>query len=177
MRCCMGVLTLVVGLAGCGGSTQWYQPLKVGSPTENLGLEFDLTNSSEQQYARYQVRTDGRVLFWGGQDAVFDRVTWEGMLNREQAEELTELVRGGDWLTDPPRGDGEGDDVWTISVLEPDRRRDFTVHGHAIRVDEVWALLQSAASQRFQDVLDALPKPNLDTFHQLQPATAEDQEL
>jgi hypothetical protein len=177
MRCCAVALLLLSLLTGCGGSASWYKPLDSGSPTDNLGLELDLTNSAQQQYARYQVRADGTVLFWGGTDAVFDRVTWKGTLDTEQAEELAELVRGGDWLTDPPRGDGEGDDIWTISVLEPDRRSDFIVHGHAIRVDEVWALLQLAASARFQDVLDALPRPSIEALPQLQPDSSEVQDL
>lgn len=165
MRLCMFILAPILAMAGCSGGTGWYQPLVQGSPTGNLGMELDLTNSSEQQYARYIVRPDGTILFWGGQDAILDQVTWKGTLDADAGKALDDLVRTGDWFTHPPRGDGIGEDVWTITVLEPGRRRDFTVHGHAMHVDEAWAVLQSASSERFKDVLDALPRPNIERLN------------
>jgi len=161
-----GLLCVLIAswFAGCSSGPKWYHPMGPGSPTGDLGLELDLSNPEEQQYARYRVQTDGTVLFWGGRDAIFDTVTWKGTLSSESTAELERLVRGGAWLSSPPRGDGVGGDVWTISVLEPERRRDFTVHGHVGSVDEAWSILQSASSARFKDTLDALPRPSIETL-------------
>ena len=170
------IVLMVSWLAGCSSGPNWYQPVKTGSsPTGNLGLELDLANPQEQQYARYRVQPDGTVLFWGGRDAILDQVTWKGMLPDASAAELDRLVRSGAWFATPPRGDGVGDDVWTISVLEPTRRRDFTVHGHVASVDEVWAVLQSTSSARFEATLDALPRASIETLPYQTPASGGDE--
>ena len=165
MRCGVLITVMMSWLVGCSSGPNWYQPLNTGSsPTGNLGLEFDLANPQEQQYARYRVQPDGTVLFWGGRDAILDTVTWKGTLPAASAAQLEQLVRSGAWFASPPRGDGIGDDVWTISVLEPDRRRDFTVHGHVQSVDDAWAILQSTSSARFKATLDALPRASIETL-------------
>ena len=115
--------------------------------------------------------TDGTVLFWGGRDAIFDEVTWTGPLPHESAVELEHLVRSGSWFASPPRGDGEGDDVWIISILEPGRRRDFTVHGHVKSVDDAWKILQSTSSLRFKATLDSLPRPSIEALPLATPGT------
>ena len=164
MRRSVLVVLVMSWLAGCSSGPSWYQPVGPGSPTGDLGLELDLSNPEEQQYARYRVQPDGTVLFWGGRDAIFDKVTWKGTLPAESATALDTLVRSGAWFASPPRGDGDGGDVWTISVLEPERRRDFTVHGHVKSVDEAWSILQATSSARFKDTLDALPRPSIETL-------------
>ena len=112
MRCGVLITVMMSWLVGCSSGPNWYQPLNTGSsPTGNLGLEFDLANPQEQQYARYRVQPDGTVLFWGGRDAILDTVTWKGTLPAASAAELEQLVRSGAWFASPPRGDGVGDGV------------------------------------------------------------------
>jgi hypothetical protein len=176
MRRAVLIVVMASWLVGCGSGPKWYHPVKTGSsPTGNLGLELDLANPQEQQYARYRVQPDGTLLFWGGRDAILDNVTWKGTLPDSAAAELDQLVRSGGWFASPPRGDGVGDDVWTISILEPTRRRDFTVHGHVASVDDAWAILQSTASARFKATLDALPQASIETLPYQTPASGGDE--
>ena len=166
----------VLLIAGCTTRPNWYHPEDGSSPTNNLGLELDLTDHEESQYARYRVEPDGVITFWGGGNAVFDRVTWRGSINDGEGRSIDQLVRDGNWFETPPTGDRMGNQTWIITVIEPGRRRDFTVHGHAMRVDELWSILQSASSRRFSHVIDALPKPDIESLHrETTPSGQEDQ--
>ena len=159
------LLLMASMLTGCNTWPNWYHPLDGPSPTNNLGVELDLTDHEMSRYARYRVEPDGVVTFWGGQDAVFDRVTWRGTIDDSTGRSIDRLVRDGHWFDMPPTGDRIGDESWIITVIEPGRRRDFTVHGHAMGVDELWSILQSASSSRFGHVLDALPSPSIESLH------------
>ena len=152
-------------LVGCTTRANWYHPEKGPSPTNNLGLELDLTDHEASRYARYRVEPDGVITFWGGQDAVFDRVTWRGTITEAEGQSIDRIVRDRDWFETPPAGDRVGDETWIIMLVEPGNRRGFTVLGHDMGVDELWSILQAASSRRFVDVIDALPKPSIDTLH------------
>ncbi len=170
------LLVLALLLAGCNTWPNWYHPEDGSSPTNNLGLELDLTDHEESQYARYRVEPDGVITFWGGANAVFDHVTWRGTINNPEGQSIDKLVREGDWFESPPTGDRKGNQTWIITVIEPGRRRDFTVHGHAMRVDELWSILQSASSRRFKHVIEALPKPGIESLNRKSTPAEQDQQ-
>ena len=156
------LLALLAVSAGCSSSGRWYGPVTGPSPTDGMGLQLELSNSDTSQYARFRVEPDGTLVYWGGKDVLFDKVTWTGSIDAKQGRELVALVRRESPLDSfSPAGD-DAQPTWTLELAEHGRLVEHIVHGEVPCMRVLYDALQKYTSARFDAVIDALPRPGVE---------------
>lgn len=125
------------------------------------GFLLELRLQGVDNYAvLYRVNGAGRLGFGGGAAATSSRLTWTGSLSPEQYDRLQALLRQHGWFDGLVASTGEPRrQVARIALRWPGGRRRFTVTGDSPDVEPVRQLLDDAARQRFQPVLESRPRP------------------
>ena len=157
------VQILLVALTGCApSSSNWYVSSGGPSPTDGMALQLELRDIDKTQYARFRVEPDGTLVYWGGKDVLFDKVTWTGSIDAKQGRELTALVRRESPLDSfSPAGD-DAQPTWTLELAEHGRLVEHIVHGEVPCMRVLYDALQKYTSARFDAVVDALPRPDVE---------------
>ena len=156
------LLALLMVSAGCSSSGGWYAPVAGPSPTGGMALQLELQDIEQTQYARFRVESDGTLVYWGGKDVLFDKVTWTGSIDDEQGRELVALVRRESPLDSfSPAGD-DAQPTWTLELAEHGRLVEHTVHGDVPCMRVLYDTLQRYTSARFDAVVDALPRADIE---------------
>ncbi len=156
------LLALLATLAGCASSSKWYVSAGGPSPTGGMALQLELRDTEENQFARFRVEPDGTLVYWGGKDVLFDKVTWTGSIDAEQGRSLAELVRRERPLDSFSPAGEDAQPTWVLELAEHGSLTDHTVHGEVPCMRAIYDTLQQFASARFDTVLDALPRPGVE---------------
>ena len=123
------LIALLATLTGCASSSKWYVPSGGPSPTGGMALQLELRDTETNQFARFRVEPDGTMVYWGGKDVLFDKVTWTGSIDAAQGKSLVELVRRESPLdSSSPAGD-DAQPTWVLELAEHGSLADHTVHG------------------------------------------------
>lgn len=149
------MLLLLSSLTGCATLSS-----KNINRTSGVTLRLRKVDEPGGAAAVYRVDRDGTLGFGGGASAHFDRITWNGDMSDSEIAELLGLIDRYGWFEQDPKGTGQPQGLMYRVELNGRSWRRFTVYGQCESVQAVEGLLDRIARQRFDPILDSLPKPS-----------------
>ncbi|MDP6479057.1 MAG: hypothetical protein QGI75_03345 [Phycisphaerales bacterium] len=130
-------------------------------PTIAPRLDMYLKTADGRQ-VRYDVASNGRLRFAGGQDIPFGIWSWTGSVTAAQGAALRRIVSQPHWASPIESGDDQGDNAWEITLRDGAGHHFFEVTGDSPGIDAAWVILTEAGSGRLQEDLDRLPRPDIE---------------
>lgn len=157
------LLFAATGLLGCvgpGGADT------APSETNQQAIKLLLLDADgdEQRYALYRWRADGRFFYGGGREAHEGETPIEVPFPKDVQRTLTKVIEDAGWLAPdftPPTA-SSGPRLLEVDLRLKDVRRKFEIKADGRTfgrgTTELLEALRAIAAQRYQGVLDGLPR-------------------
>lgn len=129
------------------------------------GTRLRIEMNAPQQAVLLIVNDKGVISYGGGLNAIENKTTWQGTMTPEQHAEFTSLL--STWnLGNTKESVGEGVGKYTVRLQEGSKDDLVELPLTDTTATHVYALLMDVADKRFNETLDALPKPSVDAMLQ-----------
>lgn len=147
----------VMGLASCASSPK-PQPSETGVTMRGVEISFFVT-TEPGRHEYYIVEPDGRIGFGGGNDAVLNRTSWDGVMSQAQADELQAVLKEHDLLSVQAVSAREPDRLrWRVEIRHPGGRIRHRTTGQCDALEALRAQLADISRARLDSFLERLPQ-------------------
>jgi hypothetical protein len=129
------------------------------------GTHLRLEMNAPQQAVLFLANSEGDVSYGGGLNAIEDKTTWHGRMTPEERGEFALLI--SKWNSKRKNNSfGDGVGKYRLRVREGSTEKKFELPLTDTTATKVYDLLMHVADARFNETLNALPKPSVEAMLQ-----------